>query len=78
MIVVDVTTPLLSVAVAVAVVPTPTGGAILITILPEYPEPALDVVNPVTTPEDDTVAVKAAPTPIFPDDIKASTLLSPD
>ena len=73
----DETTPLLNVAVAVAVVPTPTGGAILTMTLPEYPEPALEVVSPVIVPVDDTVAVKAAPTPIFPEEIKASTLLSP-
>ena len=73
----DETTPLLNVAVAIAVVPIPTGGDILTTMLPEYPEPALEVVSPVIVPVEDTVAVKAAPTPMLPEVINASTLPSP-
>ena len=64
-------------AVAVAVVPTPTGSANLIAMFPEYPEPAVPIVNAVIEPRPETVAVAAAPTPIFPEVINASTLPSP-
>ena len=77
-IVVDVTAPFVTIAVAAAVVPTPTGGVNLMSTLPEYPEPALVIVIALIVPAADTVAVTAAPTFIAPDDINASTLLSPD
>ena len=52
------------VAVAVAVVPTPTpisGGADnLTTGAVAYPEPKLEVLNPVTVPATETVAVASA------------------
>ena len=51
--------------------------AILIVIF-EYPEPEFEVVKPVIVPVDETIAVNAAPTPIFPEVINASTLPSPD
>ena len=47
--------------------PTPTGEENLISTLPEYPEPALPIVNAVIEPRPETVAVTAAPTPKLPD-----------
>ena len=77
-IVVDVTAPFVTTAVAAAVVPTPTGGANLMSTFPDYPEPALVIVIALIVPAADTVAVTEAPTFIAPDEISASTLLSPD
>ena len=77
-IVVEVTAPFVTVAVAAAVVPTHTGGVNLISTFPEYPEPALVIVIALIVPAADTVAVTAAATFIAPDEIRASTFPSPD
>ena len=67
------------VAVAVAVVPIPTnfsipaGASIPKSTVPEYPEPASVIVNPLIVPAIETVAVAAAPTLISPEVTRAST-----
>ena len=72
------TWPFDTVAVAVAVLPIPTntfsGDWIPISTVPEYPEPASVMVNALTVPAAETVAVAAAETALIsPDVIRAST-----
>lgn len=54
---------------------TPTGDEIPISIDPEYPEPPFVTSIDEIVPAADTIAVAAAPTPILPDEISASTSL---